>query len=396
MKKPLSRVASAVQASTTIRIDAMYKTMKAEGQDVVGFGAGEPDFNTPENIKTAGIQAIVDNMSKYTPAAGIDALRKAVCAQLDRDYSLTYTPAQVVISSGAKQSLFFALMTLCDPGDEVILPAPYWVSYEEMIRMAGATPVIVSADESSMFRMTAQQLDDACTSKTKALILNSPSNPTGMLYNREELEAIAAVCLRRGLYVISDEIYDKLVFGQPYVSFPTIGQDIKAQTILINGVSKSYAMTGWRIGWACADAEIAKVMSAYQSHASSAPSTVSQLAALEALDGPQESILEMQAAFEKRRDFFVKRVAAIDGVSCLKPDGAFYIFMNIKKLLGREIAGRRVDSADDFASLFLEKQGVAVVPCDSFGAPGYIRWSYATSMENIEKGLDRLEAFLGQ
>lgn len=395
MKKPIARIASAVQASATLKIDAMFKKMQADGLDVVGFGAGEPDFPTPDNIKAAGIRAIDGNQSKYTPAAGLESLRKAVCDQIKRDYGVEYAPGQVVVSSGAKHNIFIALMTLCDPGDEVILPAPYWVTYAEAIAMTGAKPVIIHTSENESFKLTAARLESAVTSKTKALILNSPSNPTGMVYSEEELRAIAAVCLKHGIYVVADEIYDKLLFDVlTYTSFPSLGEEIKDLTILVNGVSKSYSMTGWRIGWACANPEISKAMAAYQSHSTSGPATMSQLAALEALNGSQDTVEAMRGAFEQRRDYFVERVSSIDGVSCLKPDGAFYLFMNISRLLGKTLYGVKVDTSADFAALLLEKAMVAVVPCESFGIDGYLRWSYATSMENIKKGMDRFERFI--
>ena len=395
MKKPISRIASAVQASATLKIDAMYKKMQADGLDVVGFGAGEPDFPTPDNIKTAGIKAIEANQTKYTAAAGIEPLRKAVCSQIKRDYGVEYAPSQVVISSGAKHNIFIALMALCNPGDEVILPAPYWVTYAEAIAMAGAVPVVINTSEAENFKLSAARLEAAANQNTKALILNSPSNPTGMAYNREELRAIADVCLKHGIYVIADEIYDKLLYdGLSYTSFPSLNGEIKDITILINGVSKSYSMTGWRIGWTCANTEISKAIAAYQSHSTSAPATMAQLAALEALNGPQETVGIMLKAFEERRDYFVKRVGEIEGVSCLKPDGAFYIFMNIRGLLGKTFYGAKVDTSADFAALLLEKAMVAVVPCESFGIDGYLRWSFATSMENIQKGMDRFERFI--
>ncbi len=395
MKKPISRIASAVQASATLKIDAMFKKMQADGLDVVGFGAGEPDFPTPDNISSAGIKAIQSNQTKYTPASGLESLRKAVCGQIMRDYGVEYAPSQVLISSGAKHNIFIALMTLCDPGDEVILPAPYWVTYAEAIAMAGAKPIVLHTSEAESFKLTPAKLDAAVTAKTKALILNSPSNPTGMVYNEAELRAIADVCVKHGIYVIADEIYDKLLFdGLAYTSFAALGEDVKELTVLINGVSKSFSMTGWRIGWACANPEISKVMAAYQSHSTSGPATMSQLAALEALSGPQDTVETMRVAFEKRRDYFVGRVNALDGVSCLKPDGAFYLFMNIRELLGKSLHGVRIDTASDFAALLLEKAMVAVVPCESFGIDGYLRWSYATSMENICKGMDRFEQFI--
>ncbi|MBQ3255821.1 MAG: pyridoxal phosphate-dependent aminotransferase [Oscillospiraceae bacterium] len=393
--KELSRIASAVHASTTLAIDAKAKQMKADGLDVVGFGTGEPDFDTPENIKKAAIAAINDGKTKYTPAAGIIPLRKAVAESLKRELDLDYDFTQIVIASGAKHNLYAALRVLVNPGDEVILPAPFWVSYDEMIAMVGGVSVILHAGEDQHFKITAAQLEAAVTDKTKAVIINNPSNPTGMLYSKEELEAIAAVCVKHDLYIIADEIYFKLLYdGRTFTSIASLGEEVKERTIIINGVSKSYAMTGWRIGYAAAPANIAKVMANYLSHSTGAPSTISQWAAVEAFNGPQETIEDMRKVFEERRNYIVSRMNSIEGVSCIMPDGAFYVMMNIEKLKGKTIGGTVINTSDDFAMAFLEKELVAVVPCSGFGAPDFVRWTYATSMGNIKEGLDRLERFL--
>ncbi len=393
--KELSKLAQNVQASTTLAIDALAKQMKADGIDIVGFGAGEPDFNTPEHIKQAAIDAIHDDFTKYTPSSGILPLKEAVCKRMEEDCGLHYEPSQVVVASGAKHNVYIALRALIDPGDEVILPAPYWVSYLEMIKMVGAQPVVVTATEAANFKMTAEQLEAAITDKTKCMILNNPSNPTGMVYSREELEAIAAVCVKHGIYVIADEIYYGLLYdGVQFTSFPSLSDEVKYLTILINGVSKSYAMTGWRVGFACANNTIAKVMSNFLSHSTGAPSSISQKAAVAALDGPQGEVETMRQAFEKRRNYIVERINAIDGVSCIKPEGAFYVMMSIEKLIGRTLHGQLIENSDDFCSAFLQHGLVATVPGSGFGAPNYVRWSYATSMENIRKGMDRLEEFL--
>ena len=397
--KPLSSIASAVKASTTLAIDAKAKQMKADGLDVVGFGTGEPDFDTPENIKEAGIRAIQEGKTKYTPAAGIIPLRKAIAASLKRDLDLDYDYTQIVVASGAKHNVFAALSVLVEPGagDEVILPAPYWVSYDEMIRMVGGVSVIINAPESQNFKLTPEQLEKAITSKTKALILNNPSNPTGMLYNREELIALTDICVKHDLYIISDEIYFKLLYdGRTFTSVASLGDAVKERTILINGVSKSYAMTGWRIGYAAAPAPIAKVMSNFLSHSTGAPSTISQWAAVEAYDGPQDTVESMRVVFEERRNYIVQRMNEIPGVSCINPEGAFYVMMNIEQLKGKTIAGVKIEDSDDFAMAFLEKELVAVVPCSGFGNPDFVRWTYATSMENIKEGLNRLEHFLSR
>lgn len=393
--KELAQIASAVQASSTMAIDALAKQMKAEGVDVVGFGAGEPDFNTPDHIKAAAVQAIADNVTRYTPASGTVALKQAVCQRMKEDCGLDYKPSQVVVTSGAKHCVYIALRALVDPGDEVILPAPFWVSYLELIKMVGGVPVVVTAQESAGFKMTAEQLAAAITPRTKALILNNPSNPTGMVYSQEELAAIDRVCVERDIYIISDEIYYGLLYdGVKSVSFASLGEDVKERTILINGVSKSYAMTGWRIGYLLSNEKIAKVMGNFLSHSTGSPSSVSQAASVAALNGPQDCVEEMRRAFEERRNYIVSRVNAIDGVSCIKPQGAFYIMMNVEKQLGRTLHGELIETGDDFSAALLKHGLVATVPCSGFGAPSFVRWSYATSMENIKKGMDRLEEFL--
>ncbi|NCB52382.1 MAG: pyridoxal phosphate-dependent aminotransferase [Clostridia bacterium] len=393
--KPISKIAQNVHPSTTLAVNSKAKQMQAEGVDVIGFGAGEPDFDTPDNIREAGITAIRDGKTKYTPAAGIIPLRKAVAERLRSDCGLNYDYTQIVIASGAKHNVFVALAVLTDPGDEIIIPAPYWVSYIEMVRMTGGVPVVVNAPESQSFKITPEQLEFAITPKTKALLLNNPSNPTGMFYTKQELSAIAEICLKYDIYVIADEIYYKLLYdGLEFTSFASLGEDVKEHTILINGVSKSYAMTGWRIGYAAANKELAQAMSSYLSHATGAPSTISQWAAVEALGGCQDNIEAMTMTFEARRNYLVERLNTIEDVSCIKPDGAFYVMMNIGKLIGKTIGGKLIRNDDDFALAFLEKGLVAVVPGSGFGAPNFVRFTYATSMDNIREGLDRLEKFL--
>ena len=395
--KELSRLALKVNPSTTLAIDSLAKQMKADGLDVIGFGTGEPDFMTPDNIAEAGIAAIRGGKTKYTPAAGIVQLRKAAAARLRADFGLDYDYTQIVVASGAKHNVYVALEVLLNPGDEVIVPAPYWVSYCEMVSMCGGVPVTVETTEAAGFKMTPTQLEASITPKTKALLLNNPSNPTGMVYSENELRAIAEISQKHDLYVIADEIYYKLMYdGRPFTSFASLGEDIKERTILINGVSKSYAMTGWRIGYAAANAQIAKVMSNYLSHSTGAPSTISQWAAVEALEGQQDTIEDMRKVFEQRRNYFVKRLNSIPGVSCIMPEGAFYIMMNIEKLIGRTIGGVEITDDDVFAEAFLKQGLVAVVPCSGFGIKNFVRWTYATSMENIEEGLNRLEKFLAE
>ena len=393
--KELSKIALAIQPSTTLAIDSMFKQMKAEGQDVVGFGAGEPDFPTPDHIKEAGIQAIQNNDTKYTPSVGTVELRKAVCQRLKEDCGIEYQPAEIAVSNGAKTCVYAALRALVNPGDEVILPAPYWVSYIELIHMVGGVPVVVNATEAEHFKITPEKLAAAITPNTKCMILNNPSNPTGMMYSRPELEAIAKVCVEKDIYVISDEIYYRLAYdGREFTSLAAISPEIKERTLLVNGVSKSYAMTGWRIGYVAAPAPIAKVIGNYLGHCTGNPCTISQKASAVALSASQETVDQMKAAFEERRNYMVERMNQIEGVSCIKPEGAFYVMMNISKVFGKELFGHVVKDADDFGNLFLKYGKVAVVPGTGFGAPDFVRWSYATSMENIKEGLDRLEKFL--
>ncbi|MGN1014183.1 MAG: pyridoxal phosphate-dependent aminotransferase [Butyricicoccus sp.] len=395
MVKPISKIAAGITPSATLAINAMFKQMQADGIDVVGFGAGEPDFDTPENIKAAGIAAIEQNQTRYTPAAGLMSLRKAVCFRMKEDLGLEYDPSEVVVASGAKHSVYAAIMVCCDPGDEVIIAAPYWLSYSEMVCMAGAVPVEVVASKEQNFKITAEQLEAAITPKTKMFMLNSPSNPTGMVYTREELEAIAAVCEKHGIYVLADDIYYKLVYdGIEYTSIASLSPAMKEQCIVVNGVSKTYAMTGWRVGYTLSNATVAKAMSSYLSHSTGAPATPAQFAAVEALTGPQDSVEIMRKEFEKRRDHLVERMNKVEGVSCLKPQGAFYVMMDMSNFVGKEMYGHVVENDLDFAQLLLEKGMVATVPTSGFAAPNYLRWSYATSMENIDKGIDRLEKFI--
>ena len=393
--KEVSRIAAGVTASTTLAVDSLYKQMKADGLDVVGFGTGEPDFDTPENIKQAAIAAINSGKTKYTPAAGLVSLREAIAKRFASDFGLAYKAADIVVASGAKHSLFAAVMTLLNPGDEVIVPAPYWVTYTEVVKIAGGVPVVVSAPEEKNFKISALELEAAITPKTKLFILNNPSNPTGMLYSKDELQALADVCVKHDLYILSDEIYCGLVYdGKEFTSVASLSEDIKERTIIINGVSKSYAMTGWRIGYSASSTRLATLMANYLSHSTSAPSTMSQIAAEEALSGPQDTVMAMRDAFAKRRDFIFERLNKIDGVSCIMPDGAFYIMVNIKEQVGKTLSGVKINDGDDFAMALLKHGHVAMVSCVGFGAPNFVRMTYAESLENIKEGLDRLEAFL--
>ena len=392
----ISKKAQSITPSPTLTIDAKYKSMIADGEDAVGFGCGEPDFDTPQYIKDAAIAAMLEGQTKYTPAAGTMALRKAVAAKFLRENNIEYEPTQIVISNGAKHSLMNTFFVLLNPGDEVIIPAPYWVSYPEMVKLADGVPVTVETVEENDFKASVGDFEAALTPRTKAIILNSPSNPTGMVYTEAELREIADFAVKNDLYVISDEVYEHLIYDGKHISIASLGEEIKKRTVTINGVSKTYAMTGWRIGFAAACGEVAKAMASIQSHGASNPNSIAQAAAVAALSGGLSEVERMRAEFEKRRDFLADAINEIDGVSCRRPQGAFYIMMNIDGVLGKSYNGEKVESSDDFARLFLEAEKVAVVPGTGFGAPNYVRWSYAVDMANIKKGVERLRAFLSE
>jgi len=388
----ISQRAKAIKPSPTLAMAAKAKAMKAQGIDVVDFGVGEPDFDTPENVKQAGIKAIQSGCTKYTPAGGTDELKDAVVDKLKKDNGLVYERSQVLISCGAKHSLYNIAEALFDPGDEVIIPSPYWVSYPDQVILNDAVPVIVETTEQEGFRISAAKLEKAITKRTKAFILNSPSNPTGLAYDRKTLEEIAAVAVKHRIYVISDEIYEKLVYdGFTHTSIASLNPEIKELTIVVNGVSKSHAMTGWRIGFAAGPTDVIKAMANIQSQSTSNPASISQKAALEALRGPQDFLPVMNAEFDKRRKYMVERLNQMKGVSCTLPVGAFYAFPNVSKLYGRSAGGKTVKNSADLAAYLLETAKVALVSGDSFGADAYIRLSYATSLEIIKKGMDRIE-----
>ncbi len=390
----ISAKAASISPSATLAIDAKAKAMKAQGLNIVGFGTGEPDFDTPNHIKKAAIEAIEKGVTKYTPASGTLELKKAIVKKFKDENGLDYKPENIVVSNGAKHSLVNVFMAICNPGDEVIIPAPYWVSYPEMVKIADGVPVILDTKEENDFKFTCEELKAAITSKTKAIVLNSPSNPTGMIYNEDELRNIAEIAVENNIYVVSDEIYEHLIYTGKHVSIASFNENIKDLTIIVNGVSKTYAMTGWRIGYTASTAEIAKLMSNIQSHATSNPNSIAQCAAIAALEGPRDEIEMMRKAFEERRNYMVERINNIDGISAKMPHGAFYVMMNISKLKGRKIGDVLIKTSDDFATAFLEQGMVAVVPGSGFGADDFVRWSYATSMENIKEGLDRLEKLL--
>ena len=393
MELSLSKKIGIINPSPTLALDDKIKTMKAAGEDVIGFGAGQPDFDTPDYIKQAAINAINDGFTKYTPASGIPELKKAICAKLLNDNGLTYEPNQIVVSNGAKHSLVNTFMAICNPGDEVIVPAPYWVSYPEMIKIADGIPVIVKPSEG--FKVTVDDLKGALTDKTKAVVINSPSNPTGMIYTESELKAIADFAVENDIFVVSDEIYEKLVYGdQKHVSIASFNEDIKERTIIVNGLSKSHSMTGWRIGFTAASVKVTKAMANLQSHASSNPNSIAQKAALAAYLGNDDFVETMKKEFVKRREYMVERINSIEGLSCQMPDGAFYVMMDISSTFGKEYYGTVINSSDDFCGCLLDVAKVGLVPGSGFCADNYARLSYATSMENIVNGLDRIEKFM--
>ncbi len=396
MGSRLSKRAIGLSPSPTLALDARTKEMQRQGIDVINFGIGEPDFDTPSHIKDAAIAAIQKGFTKYTPATGIVELKEAICKKLAGENGLQYEPSQVVVSVGAKQAIYNAVQVLCDEGDEVIVPAPYWVSYTEIVKLAGGRPVEVPAGEETGFKMSVSQLEAAVSPKTKILMLNSPNNPSGAVFDEGELRAIGEVCVRRGIYIISDEIYEKLVYGgNRHVSIARANPAAKDLTVLINGVSKAFAMTGWRIGYAAGPKDVIKAMGDLQSQVTSNPTSISQKASVAALTGPKEPVEAMVREFAKRRDFVVRRLNAIPGVTCKEPGGAFYVFPNISGFFGRRTpSGSAIKDSARLAEAILQEAGVSVVPGAAFGMDGYVRISYATSMTNLEKGLDRIEKFL--
>jgi len=387
----ISDRAKRIKPSPTLAMDAKAKAMKASGIDIVSFGVGEPDFDTPENIKEAAIKAIKEGFTKYTPVGGIDPLKDAIIEKFNRDNNLNYAREEIIVSCGAKHSLYNIAQALLNPGDEVLIPSPYWVSYPDQVLLNDAIPVFVKTYESDSFMVRPEAITSSVTKKTKALILNSPSNPTGLTYDKKTIETIAEIVLRYGIFVISDEIYEKLTYdGFKHVSIASLGNDIKAKTIVVNGLSKSYAMTGWRIGYAAGPKEIIKAMTNIQSQSTSNPTSISQKAAIEALRGPQDFIATMLAEFDKRRKFLIGELNSISGMSCLSPTGAFYAFPNTSKLYGKTTGDRTISSSSDLALYLLEKANVALVHGEAFGDDAYIRLSYATSIEEIKKGVDRI------
>ena len=391
----LSRKAQAIEPSLTLAITAKAKEMKEKGIDVISFSAGEPDFNTPKNIINAAIKAMEDGNTKYTSVNGILQLREAICKKFKDDNGLEYNPSQIVVSTGAKQSLANTFLAILNPGDEVIVSTPYWVSYPELIKLADGKPVFVEGDEKSNYKFTKENLEQAVTAKTKAIVLNTPNNPTGTIYNKEELEVIADFAKKYDIIIISDEMYEKLIYdNENHISIASLSKDAYERTIVINGLSKSYAMTGWRIGYCAASEKIAKLMISIQSHVTSNVCSITQYAALEALNGPQDEITKMINEFEKRRNYMINRIESIDNLSIVKPKGAFYIMINIENCLGKEINGKILNDSMEFCASLLENEKLAVIPGKAFGLNNYIRVSYATSMEAIKEGLNRIESFI--
>ena len=395
MALTLSKKAQAVKPSSTLAITAKANELKAKGLDVVGFGAGEPDFNTPANICDAAISAIHAGFTKYTPAAGTVELKQAICKKFESFNKLHYEPNQIVVSNGGKHSLTNIFSAILNPGDEVIIPAPFWLSYPEIVRLADGVPVIVRCGKEQGYKMTAEQLAAACTENTKAVVLNTPNNPTGMIYTREELEALAKVIVEKDIYCVADEMYENLIYeGYEAVSIASLNEEIYKRTITCSGVAKSYAMTGWRIGYTGSSAEIAKLMGSVQSHQTSNPNSIAQKATVEALLGPQDTVQEMNKEFDKRRIYMYERVSKMDLVDALKPLGAFYVFVDVSKLLLKSYKGEKIGDVGKLAKILIEDYMTAVIPCADFGFDDHIRLSYAISMGQIKKGLDRIEQFI--
>jgi aspartate aminotransferase len=394
--KPSERSLS-VNPSPTLAVDAKAKALKASGVDIIGFGAGEPDFDTPSNIKDAAIKAINDGFTKYTPVGGTDELKEAIIEKFKKDNGLTYQKDEIVVSCGAKHSLYNIAEALFNPGDEILIPAPYWVSYPDQAVLNDAVPIIVMTDENNSFMVTPKLLEEKLSKNTKALILNSPSNPTGLAYDRKSLEAIADMAVKHDFYIISDEIYEKLTYdGFEHLSIASLGDKIKERTIVVNGLSKSHSMTGWRIGFAAGDRDVIKGMTKIQSQSTSNPTSISQKAAVEALNGSQDFFPPMLAEFDRRRKYMVERLDNMEGVTCVRPVGAFYTFPNLSAHYGKKFKGHAINSSLELSEYLIEEAKVAAVPGVAFGDDRYMRLSYAISLENIEKGLDRIEEALKQ
>ncbi|GAC90412.1 aspartate aminotransferase [Anoxybacillus flavithermus NBRC 109594] len=390
--KLAKRVAS-LTPSSTLAITAKAKELKAAGYDVIGLGAGEPDFNTPQHIMEAAVKAMYDGHTKYTPSGGLATLKQEIIKKFQQDQQLDYKPSEIIVCVGAKHALYTLFQVILDEGDEVIIPTPYWVSYPEQVKLAGGIPVYVEGLEENEFKITPEQLKQAITNRTKAVIINSPSNPTGVIYTKEELQALGEVCVAHDVLIVSDEIYEKLVYGgHEHVSIAQLSPELKKQTIIINGVSKSHSMTGWRIGYAAGDAEIIGAMTDLASHSTSNPTSIAQYAAIAAYSGPQEPVEQMRQAFEERLNIIYERLIQIPGFSCVKPQGAFYLFPNAKE--AATMTG--YEHVDAFVEALLEEAKVALVPGSGFGAPNNVRLSYATSLHLLHEALNRIETFINE
>jgi aspartate aminotransferase len=384
-----------VTPSSTLALTAKINAMVADGLDVVKFGAGEPDFDTPDHIKSAAVEALNQGFTKYTPVAGITELREAIVDKFERDNGLSYEANQVIVSCGAKHTIYNILQAICNPGDEVIFAAPYWVSYIEMVKLADATPIVINTTPDQNFALTPDQIKSAVTEKTKAIIICSPSNPTGTTYSTESLQMIAELAVEHQFYLISDEIYEALLYdGAKHRSLASFGDAVKSLTFVVNGVSKAYSMTGWRIGYTAGPEDAIKAMSKIQSHSTSNPTSIAQRAALAAITGSQEPVVEMVKAFQKRRDLICQRLDDIDGVEYVRPQGAFYIFPDFSAHYGRTINGHSINSSQELATYFLDEAKVGAVPGDGFGADNHMRFSFATSEIEINRGLDRIQKAL--
>jgi aspartate aminotransferase len=387
----LAKRVSTLTPSTTLEITAKAKELKDAGHDVIGLGAGEPDFNTPDYILNAAKKAMDDGFTKYTPSGGLPALKKEILNKLERDQQISYKPSEVIVCNGAKHALYTLFQVILDEGDEVIIPTPYWVSYPEQVKLAEGVPVYVEGKESNQFKVTAAQLKEVISPKTKALILNSPSNPTGMIYTKDELKELGKICLEHNILIVSDEIYEKLLYdGNEHISIAQLSPELKEQTIIINGVSKSHSMTGWRIGYAVGNATIISAMTNLASHSTSNPTSIAQYATIAAYQGPQEDVEVMRQAFEDRLNIIFDKLNAIPGFHCIKPQGAFYLFPNA--LEAAKLAG--FNDVDSLVKALLEEEKVALVPGSGFGADNYVRLSYATSLDNLENAVERIERFM--
>lgn len=393
----LSRKAKNIQPSITLSITAKAKELKDAGVNVISFGVGEPDFNTPKNIINEAVKAMNEGKTKYTAASGIIELKKAICNKFERDNGLSYNTKQIIISTGGKQCLVNTFMSIINPGDEVLIPIPYWVSYPELVKLADGVPVFVETDPNNDYKFTKESLEKSVTSKTKAIVINSPNNPTGSVYNKAELEMIAAFAKEHDLLIVSDEMYEKLIYeGEKHISIASLNEDAYKRTIVVNGLSKSFAMTGWRVGYAAASEEIIKLMSSLQSHMTSNSNSIAQYASVEALNGAKDEQNKMIEQFASRRKLMLDRISKIKDVSVIKPNGAFYVMLNVGNYIGKSLNGNKISNSLEFASSLLDEEKVALVPGVAFGLENYVRLSYATSDEDILEGLNRIDKFLSK